>query len=76
MIKQEMTSRKTSLNAYERSKRGLAKGGLTILGYRRDRKKKGYLIVDKKESEVVQAIFKTYAKERSIRRTTDQHYYF
>jgi hypothetical protein len=29
------------------------------------------LIVDEKESEVVQAIFKTYVKEKSIRRTTD-----
>ena len=70
-FEREMTSRRTSLNAYERSKRGLANGGLTILGYQRDKKKKGYLIVDEKESEVVQAIFKTYAKERSIRCTTD-----
>jgi len=70
-FEREMTSRRTSLNAYERSKRGLANGGQTILGYKRDRKKKGYLIVDEKESEVVQAIFETYVKERSIRRTTD-----
>ena len=66
-----MTSCHTCLNAYERSKRGLANGGQTILGYRRDRKRKGYLIVDEKENEMVQAIFETYAKERSIRRTTD-----
>jgi DNA invertase Pin-like site-specific DNA recombinase len=70
-FEREMTSRRTSLNTYERSKWDLANGGLTILGYRRDQKRKGYLIVDEKESEVVQAIFKTYIKERSIRRTTD-----
>lgn len=70
-FEREMTSRRTSLNAYERSKRGLANGGLTILGCRRDQKRKGYLIVDEKESEVFQTIFKTYIKERSIHRTTD-----
>jgi DNA invertase Pin-like site-specific DNA recombinase len=70
-FEREMTFRRNSLNAYERSKRGLANGGLTILGYRRDQKRKGYLIDDEKESEVFKAIFKTYVKERSIRRTTD-----
>jgi len=39
-FEREMTSPRTSLNAYERSKRGLVNGGQTILGYKRDRKKK------------------------------------
>jgi len=34
-FEREMTSRRTSLNVYERSKRGLANERLTILGYRR-----------------------------------------
>lgn len=70
-FERERTSRRTSTNAYERSKRGLANGGQTILGYRRDNKRKGYLLIDKTESEVVRTIFNTYIKERSIRRTTD-----
>jgi DNA invertase Pin-like site-specific DNA recombinase len=71
-FEREMTSRRTSANAYERSKRGLANGGLTPLGYRRDKKRKGYLIVDPQESRIVQEIFATCLKERSIKRTTEQ----
>ncbi len=71
-FEREMTSRRTALNAYERSKRGLANGGFTVLGYRRDPQHKGRLLVDEKEAEVVRAIFQTYVQERSIRRTTEQ----
>jgi DNA invertase Pin-like site-specific DNA recombinase len=71
-FEREMTSRRTALNAYERSKRGLANGGFTVLGYRRDAQHKGRLLVDEQEAEVVRAIFQTYVQERSIRRTTEQ----
>ena len=36
-----MTSRRTALNAYERTKRGLANGGFTVLGNRRDPQRRG-----------------------------------
>jgi len=55
-FEREMISRRTSLNVYEHSKRGLANGGQTILGYKRDKKRKDHLIVDEKESEVAQTI--------------------
>ncbi len=70
-FEREMTSQRTSINAYERSKRGLANGGAAPLGYYRDKKKKGYLLIDKKESGIVLEIFKTYIKEKSIQRTTE-----
>ena len=71
-FEREMTSRRTALNAYERSKRGLANGGFTVLGYRRDPQHKGRLLVDEQEAQVVRAIFQTYLQERSIRCTTTQ----
>jgi site-specific DNA recombinase len=71
-FEREMTSRRTAINAYERSKRGLANGGQVLLGYRRDKKHKGRLLIDDTEAAVVRAIFQTYARERSIRRTTDR----
>ena len=71
-FEREMTSRRTAINAYERSKRGLANGGQVLLGYRRDKKHKGRLLIDETEAAVVRAIFQTYAREKSIRRTTDR----
>jgi DNA invertase Pin-like site-specific DNA recombinase len=71
-FEREMTSRRTAINAYERSKRGLANGGQTLMGYRRDKKHKGRLLVEETEAEVVRAIFQTYVREKSIRRTTDR----
>jgi len=69
-FEREMTSRRTAINAYERSKRGLANGGQVLLGYRRDKKHKGRLLIEETEAAVVRAIFQTYAREKSIRRTT------
>jgi site-specific DNA recombinase len=71
-FEREMTSRRTAINAYERSKRGLANGGQVLLGYRRDKKHKGRLLIDQTEAEVVRAIFQTYTREKSIRRTADR----
>ena len=59
-FEREMTSRRTAVNAYERSRRGLANGGVAPLGYRRDKRKKGYLLVDEKERKCVEEIFSTY----------------
>ena len=70
-FEREITSQRTSINAYERSKRGLANGGLVPLGYRRDKKRKGYLTVDEKEAEIVKEIFDTYLQEKSIKRTME-----
>ena len=71
-FERQMTSRRTAIHAYERGKRGLAGGGQTLLGYRRDRRHKGRLLVEEREAEVVRAIFTTYLKEQSIRRTTER----
>ena len=71
-FEREMTSHRTAINAYERSKRGLANGGQVLLGYRRDKKHKGRLLIEETEAAVVRAIFQTYARERSIRRTTNR----
>jgi site-specific DNA recombinase len=68
-FEREMTSHRTAINAYERSKRGLANGGQVLLGYRRDKKHKGRLLIEESEAEVVRAIFQTYLREKSIRRT-------
>ena len=71
-FEREITSQRTSINAYERSKRGLANGGYTPFGYKRDTKNKGYFLVDKKEAKIVQEIFKTYLKEKSIKKTLEK----
>ncbi|RKX83124.1 MAG: hypothetical protein DRP57_08550, partial [Spirochaetes bacterium] len=70
-FEREMTAQRTAVNAYERSKRGLANGGLVPLGYRRDKEKKRYLIVYEKEALIVKEIFNTYVKEKSIKKTMD-----
>lgn len=70
-FEREMTSQRTSINAYERSKRGLANGGFTLLGYKRDKNKKGYLHIDEKEAAIVREIFKTYIREKSIQKTME-----
>ena len=70
-FEREMTSQRTAANAYERSKRGLANGGVAPLGYRRDKERKGYLVVDEAENTVTQEIFATYLREQSIKRTTE-----
>jgi site-specific DNA recombinase len=71
-FEREMTSRRTSQNAYERAKRGLANGGKVLLGYRRDPSHKGHLLIDKEESAVVRDIYRTYLREKSVRRTTER----
>jgi len=70
-FEREMTSQRTAINAYERSKRGLANGGLVPLGYNRDKKRKRYLIVDEKEAEIVKETFTTYLEEKSIKKTME-----
>ncbi len=55
-FEREMTSRRTAINAYERSKRGLANGGQVLLGYRRDKKHKGRLLIEETEAEVVSTV--------------------
>ena len=62
-FEREMTSRRTAPNADERSKRGLANGGVAPPAYRRDKMRKVYLIIDPAESRIVQEIFATYLKE-------------
>jgi site-specific DNA recombinase len=70
-FEREMTSRRTAINAYERSKRGLANGGAAPLGYKRAKQKKGRLFIDEREKRIVEDIFQTYMRLNSIRKTTD-----
>ena len=62
----------SSISDYPGAMNGLqlANGGQVLLGYRRDKKHKGRLIVDETEAEVVRAVFRTYLREKTIRRTT------
>jgi site-specific DNA recombinase len=70
-FEREMTSRRTAINAYERSRRGLANGGIAPLGYKRDKYKKGHLLIDEKERKCVEEIFSTYLKKKSIKKTVN-----
>jgi len=70
-FEREMTSRRTAINAYERSRRGLANGGIAPLGYKRDKRRKGHLLIEEKERKCVEEIFSTYLKEKSIKKTVD-----
>jgi len=65
-FEREMTADRISRNAYERSKRGLAYGGIEPLGYRRDPEHKGRLLVDAEEAALVRDIFQTYIRKRSL----------
>lgn len=63
------TSERIAANWLSQSKRGLFNGGTIPLGYDRNSKNKGELVVNKEESEVVQKIFNLFLEKESLRKT-------
>ena len=41
------------------------------MGYRRDKARKGYLVIDEKEAEIVREVFNAYLEEKSIKKTME-----
>lgn len=59
-FERKQTSERIRANFHTRAKRGLFNGGAVPAGYSLDPEKKGYLIVDEKEAEVIREVFKTF----------------
>jgi len=59
-------SERVSANFNARSQRGLFNGGAIPLGYTRDEKKRGYLVVDEPSAEVVRTAFKAFTREGAL----------
>ncbi len=67
----EQTVARTKAAMYDRAQRGLWNGG-HILGYDLDADRKGYLVVNDDEAQIVKTIFATYLELRSIGKTADK----
>ena len=65
-FEREQTSERTSSNMLARAQRGLWNGGAPPLGYDYDKSRKGYLLPNKKESQVVNFLFDTYLENGSV----------
>lgn len=63
------TSERIAANWPSRSKRGLFNGGTIPLGYDRNPKNKGELVVNQEEALLVQKIFSTFLEHETVRRT-------
>jgi site-specific DNA recombinase len=63
------TSERIAANWLSRSKRGLFNGGTIPLGYDRNSKNKGELVINKEEACTVQKIFTTFLEKESLRKT-------
>ncbi len=63
------TSERIAANWLSRSKRGLFNGGTIPLGYDRNPKNKGELVVNQDEASAVQKIFATFLEKESLRKT-------
>jgi len=70
-FEREITAERTSRNARERAKRGLANGGLPPLGYKRDPERKGHLLADD-SAQIIRAIFRSYVRLGSASRTLEE----
>ncbi|MBE7438006.1 MAG: recombinase family protein [Spirochaetales bacterium] len=70
-FEREITAERTSRNARERAKRGLANGGLPPLGYKRDPERKGHLLADD-SAQIIRAIFRSYVRLGSAARTLEE----
>lgn len=68
-FEREQTAERVAVNCHSRALRGFLNGGPTILGYRRDDTRKGTLIVDKDEAEIVRIIFRTFITEGTRAKT-------
>ena len=65
----KQTAERISANWNSRAKRGLFNGGTIPLGYDRNTKNKGELIVNEAESATVKKIYEMYLTEGSVRKT-------
>ncbi len=63
------TSERIAANWLSRSKRGLFNGGTIPLGYDRNPKNKGELVINQDEASAVQKIFATFLEKESLRKT-------
>lgn len=62
------TSERIAANWLSRSKRGLFNGGTVPLGYDRNPKNKGELVINEEEASAVQKIFATFLEKESLRK--------
>ena len=65
----KQTAERITANFQSRAKRGLWNGGVIPLGYNRDIKNPGKLIVDEIESKNVQTIFRLFLENKSLNQT-------
>ncbi|MBC7370499.1 MAG: recombinase family protein, partial [Bdellovibrionaceae bacterium] len=65
----KQTAERISANWLSRSKRGLWNGGSIPLGFDRNPKNKGELLVNEDEAKTVQKIFEIFLEEGSVRKT-------
>jgi DNA invertase Pin-like site-specific DNA recombinase len=70
-FEREITAERTSRNARERAKRGLANGGLPPLGYKRDPQRKGHLLAGD-SAQIVRAIFRGYVRFGTAGKTLEE----
>lgn len=68
-FERKQVSERVRYNLRARSERGLFNGGCIPLGYKKDPNKKGSLIIDESESEIVQEIFNTFLREQTLAKT-------
>lgn len=64
----KQTAERISANWASRAKRGLFNGGTIPLGYDRNPKNKGELIINESESVIVQKIFNVFLEQGSVRK--------
>ena len=65
-FERELVGERTKNNLYARALRGLSNGGFFILGYDKDPKHSGRLVVNNEEASIVKEIFKSYLKANGL----------
>ena len=65
-FERELTAERTKNNFYARALRGLSNGGTPFLGYDRDPRQPGRLVVNKDEAAVVREIFERYLEAEGL----------
>jgi site-specific DNA recombinase len=65
-FERRQVAERVTANLHARSARGLYNGGIVPFGYKRDETKKGYLLIDPEQADVVRAAFATYLQKKSL----------
>lgn len=65
-FERRQTAERISNSFLARSKRGLYNGGSVPLGYRIDKNRPGYLIIDPDEAEIVRTAFRAFLKHETL----------